>query len=74
MAALPSYTDLNEMAQAIGGCDFEQLPPENRVQIMQLCIANETAAILDSIDSRLSHVAHWFELSKLWEGEVWARS
>jgi hypothetical protein len=72
---LPTKGELDKVAALIGGegTTFDALPPENRVQVLQLAIAakaNELAStskdLLNEIDTSLSHVASWFEQSKIY--------
>ncbi len=64
---LPSDTELNEVAQLIGGVDFEDLGPEARIQIMTLALKAIEVEKLDDLDTRLAFVSDWFRCSKLYE-------
>lgn len=47
---------------------FEQIDvPEQRLEVIRLAAAFERNEILDAIDTSLSHVGRWFELSRLYE-------
>lgn len=48
------------------GLRYRELPVEQRVIVMQLTQQRGIDASLDNIDAHLSHVAHWFELSKIY--------
>ena len=41
--------------------------PEQRVEVIRLAVAAERNELLDAIDTSLSHVGRWFELSRLYE-------
>lgn len=41
--------------------------PEQRLVIIKMAIAVEHNELLDAIDTSLSHVGRWFELSRLYE-------
>jgi hypothetical protein len=41
--------------------------PEQRLEIVKLAVAFEHNELLDAIDTSLSHVGRWFELSRLYE-------
>jgi len=47
---------------------FEQIDvPEQRLEVIRLAAAFERNELLDAIDTSLSHVGRWFELSRLYE-------
>lgn len=60
--AMPDDDFLDEMSQKITGCDFDRIAsPEHKAIIMDLAIkANQSCDMRD--------IAHWFRLSKLWDG------
>lgn len=41
--------------------------PEQRLEIVKMALAAEHNELLDAIDTSLSHVGRWFELSRLYE-------
>ncbi|QJD54485.1 hypothetical protein P9A30_gp43 [Sphingomonas phage Lucius] len=41
--------------------------PEQRLEVIRLAVAAERNELLDAIDTSLSHVGRWFELSRLYE-------
>lgn len=59
---MPAEDDLNEMAQKIAKCDFDQIAsPEHRAIVMDLAIkADQAGDIYD--------IALWYRTSKLWDG------
>lgn len=61
-SGIPTDDDLNEMAQKIAKCDFEQIAsPEHRAIVMDLAIkAYQAGDIAD--------IAVWYRKSKLWDG------
>lgn len=64
---LPDTRELDQMAQSIAGCNYEQLAPEHRVLVMQCTIDNERNGILSELEDNLRPLAEWFKLSKLYE-------
>lgn len=68
--ALPSKELLDETAALIGGanCKFDNLPPDNKVQVLNIaCQANIHSELYD-ISCDLRNVSDWFKHSKLFEG------
>ncbi len=58
----PDY--LNEMAQLVAQCDFDNISdPNNRARIIELCIMADQAEWLYEIDDDLRPVREWFQSS-----------
>lgn len=67
----PKLETLDAVCVLITGDDeakFEQIDvPEQRLEVIRLTAAFERNELLDAIDTSLSHVGRWFELSRLYE-------
>lgn len=70
-ARFPSEQSLNQATRLISGdrsALFSDVTnPEQRIVVINMAIAAERNELLDELDSRLSHVSRWFELSRLYE-------
>ena len=67
----PKLETLDAVCVLITGDDeakFEQIDvPEQRLEVIRLAAAFERNELLDAIDTSLSHLGRWFELSRLYE-------
>ncbi|QJD54427.1 hypothetical protein P9A28_gp41 [Sphingomonas phage Eidolon] len=67
----PKTETLDAVCVLITGDDdakFDRVKnPEQRVEIVKMALAAEHNELLDAIDTSLSHVGRWFELSRLYE-------
>lgn len=66
----PKAETLDAICVLITGDDeakFDRVKaPEQRVEIVKMALAAEHNELLDAIDTSLSHVANWFEKSKVY--------
>lgn len=63
---IPTPETLDEIAQLIAKCDFEDIvKPEERAIVIDLAIK---LAIKAEQSGALQDIALWFRLSKVWEG------
>ncbi len=59
---MPYDEDLDEMAQKIASCNFDQIVnPEHRAIVMGLAIQADQAG-------DIANIAEWFRYSKIWDG------
>jgi len=71
--SVPPREELDAMTAALtdgtigvpeGGLTYGELPVEQRIIVMQLTVANETAAMLNSIDDEMRSIGKFFRASK----------
>lgn len=68
---LPTEQELDQLVNVFQpglGYRFRDLPPENKVQVMDLALKACINEALDRIEQDTTEMGKWFKLSKLWEG------